>query len=178
MVVATLPWEAELELGAVDESISDTSKGQINDLPQLACAEEQIMVADTLQKALAGVRLLRDEIQAGRCSCGTDSEGQPVICMGFDTETKPKFDKGNLQHSATPSSHQLTHTAPLITLLHATSTPPQHVPLPVAHPSLVSPPTHVKVVLPIPSRCCNWRLFLALSCFECALSTWASVQVS
>jgi hypothetical protein len=94
MAVATLPWKAELELGMVNESIGDVPKGQIHDLPQLSCSLSQIVVADTIQKATEGVRLLRKEVEAGRCFCGQDSAGRQVVSMGFDTETKPKFTKG------------------------------------------------------------------------------------
>ena len=90
---ASLPSGTEVVLGDVDATVRDIEKNAISRLPHVACPFSQILVAETLDVAEQGVRILRQEVQEGYCSI-IDCCSCKIECLGFDTETRPKFHKG------------------------------------------------------------------------------------
>ncbi|KAJ8606628.1 hypothetical protein CTAYLR_008386 [Chrysophaeum taylorii] len=80
-----------LKLGPVAAGVVDVAKEDIGSLPPFSsiCRVE---VASTVAEAIAGVRALRERLDSGACTFET-FDGT-ISALGFDTETKPVFRKG------------------------------------------------------------------------------------
>lgn len=93
-IFGRLPGGRSVELGPVDSTTTDCEKSVTNSLPQITCPKVRVILARTVADATKGVELLRRDLAADGCGCGVDTTGEVIHCLGFDTETKPKFSKG------------------------------------------------------------------------------------
>ena len=94
-------------LGPADGARGDLDKAALARLPLAAFPHldasfhtpaSRVTVASTVQEIDASVAALRAELAAGACACGADADGAPLHVLGFDTETQPKFTKGDFYH--------------------------------------------------------------------------------
>ena len=85
----------------VRRALRDVPKQEIAALPQyLLPARVRVTVCHTAEQIAAGVAEIQRAIAGGKCDLGADSAGLPIRAIGFDTETRPVFKKGETHQVA------------------------------------------------------------------------------
>ncbi|KAJ1462461.1 ribonuclease H-like domain-containing protein [Pelagophyceae sp. CCMP2097] len=86
-------------IGPVDQTVEDVSKELISTLPSYELSQAtRVLVCNTRSEAAAAVRQLRDQVASGLVDVTALREGRRCSALGFDTETKPTFRKGEAQN--------------------------------------------------------------------------------